>query len=118
VSSVPPRPRRSSWTRAVQVGDQDATLTASPGPDGRPAEIALRTGKHGSTLAGMTDAFSTAMTLALRRGAPLDTLTGPLTGMRFAPSGRTDDPDIPHVTSIADYVARRLTADFGSPGDG
>lgn len=111
--SVTPRP---SYTLAVQVGAEEATLTAATDAAGRLTAIDLRTGKHGSTLSGMTDALATAMTLALQRGAPLGTITAPLAGMRFEPSGRTDDPDIPHVTSIADYVARRLTADF-APGE-
>jgi hypothetical protein len=35
--------------------------------------------------------------------------------IRFAPAGRTDDPDLPHASSIMDYVARRLASDALPP---
>jgi hypothetical protein len=37
------------------------------------------------------------------------------TGIRFAPAGPTNDPDIPHATSLIDYVVRRLAADHLKP---
>jgi ribonucleoside-diphosphate reductase alpha chain len=38
-----------------------------------------------------------------------------LANTRFAPAGRTDDPDLPYATSITDYVARRLAVDLLPP---
>lgn len=96
----------------VRVGGEAATLTASALPDGRLGDVALRAGKHGSTLAGMTDAFSTAMSEALRHGAPLGVLAEEIRGTHFLPSGPTDDAEIGTASSLMDYLARRLTADF------
>jgi ribonucleoside-diphosphate reductase alpha chain len=103
---------RGGYTTEVRVGGETATLTASALPDGRLREIALRSGKHGSTMAGLTDAFSTAVTEALRHGTPLGVIAGELSEVRFAPGGRTDDDEIAVVSSVVDYVARRLAADF------
>ena len=37
-----------------------------------------------------------------------------LRGLRFEPAGLTDDTEITEVTSVMDYVAQRLAADFMS----
>ncbi|GIE95979.1 TSCPD domain-containing protein [Paractinoplanes rishiriensis] len=103
---------RAGYTMEVRLGAETATLTAGALPDGRLGEVALRSGKHGSTLAGLTDAFSTAVTVALGHGAPLGVIAEELRGARFAPSGHTDDHEIATTSSVVDYVARRLTADF------
>ncbi len=105
---------RAGHTVGFQVADEPGTLTASVRPDGSVGEVVLRAGKHGSTLAGMTDAFSTAITVALQQGAPLAVLADELRGTHFAPAGHTDDPEIPRASSLADYVARRLTTDFAA----
>jgi hypothetical protein len=103
---------RPGLTFGFEVGSEPGTLTASVLPDGGVGEVTLRAGKHGSTLAGLTDAFSTAVTLALRQGAPLAAIADELRGTHFAPAGQTDDPEIPEASSLVDYVARRLTNDF------
>ena len=103
---------RAAYTVSFQLGGAEGTLTAGAHPDGQLGEIFLRLGKQGSTLGGLTDAFSTATSLALQHGVPLEQITEPLSGTRFGPAGLTGDDDIPEATSIVDYVARRLAADF------
>lgn len=103
---------RAGYTVGFRVGGEPATLTATAMPDGHLGEVALRVGKHGSTLAGMTDAFSTAVSVALGHGAPLGVLADELRGTRFGPAGHTDDDEIGPASSIVDYLARRLAADF------
>ena len=80
--------------------------------DGRLGEIFLKFGKQGSTLAGMMDAFSLAVSVALQYGVPLEKYVEKFMNMRFEPAGMTDDPDIRMATSVMDYVARRLALDF------
>lgn len=111
-----PRTRRSS-TLSFSVGCADGTLTAGTHPDGELGEIFLRMGKQGSTLAGLAEAFSIVASLALQHGVSVDMIAARLKGLRFEPAGLTDDPEIPEATSIADYVARRLAADFGTAED-
>jgi ribonucleoside-diphosphate reductase alpha chain len=103
---------RPSYTVSFQVGGAEGTLTAGAHPDGQLGEIFLRLGKQGSTLAGLAEAFSIVTSLALQHGVPLELIAARLRGLRFEPAGPTDDHEIPEATSVMDYVARRLAADF------
>src|SRR6185437_7279232 len=69
-------------------------------------------GKQGSTLAGVMDAFSIAVSVALQHGVPLESYVAKFTNMRFEPAGLTDDPDIRMAQSIVDYIFRRLALDY------
>ena len=71
----------------------------------------MKFGKQGSTLAGMMDAFSIAISVALQYGVPLETYVEKFTNMRFEPAGMTDDPDVRMAQSLMDYVFRRLALD-------
>ena len=71
----------------------------------------LKLGKQGSTLAGVMDAFSIAISIALQYGVPLETYVQKFTNMQFEPAGMTDDADIRIAKSIIDYVFRRLALD-------
>ncbi|NHN56074.1 vitamin B12-dependent ribonucleotide reductase [Calidifontibacter sp. DB0510] len=103
--------RRNSQTTSFAVGGAEGYLTASSYDDGELGEIFLKFGKQGSTLAGMMDAFSIAISVALQYGVPLDTYVEKFTNMRFEPAGMTDDPDVRMAQSIMDYVFRRLALD-------
>ncbi len=72
----------------------------------------LKLGKQGSTLAGVMDAFSIAISIALQYGVPLETYVQKFTNMRFEPAGLTDDPDIRMAQSMLDYIFRRLALDY------
>jgi ribonucleoside-diphosphate reductase alpha chain len=72
----------------------------------------LRLGKQGSTLAGVMDAFSIAVSIGLQYGVPLATYVEKFTNLRFEPAGMTDDPDIRMAQSIMDYIFRRLALDY------
>ncbi len=104
---------RSGVTTSFEVGDADGYMIVSRYDDSdTPGEVFLKLGKQGSTVAGLVDAFSLMLSLALQYGVPLETITQKLSEMRFEPMGYTDDPEIPQVKSIVDYVARRLALDF------
>ena len=72
----------------------------------------LKLGKQGSTLAGVMDAFSMAISVGLQYGVPLETYVAKFTNMRFEPAGLTDDPDIRMAQSVMDYIFRRLALDY------
>jgi len=117
-----PAPRRrpgtrSGYTREFTIGDLTATLTANAHPDGTLREVFVSAGKHGSTLAGLLDTVSTAVSIGLRHGVPLQHYTDHLAGIGFLPGGTTDDPDIERARSITDYVFQRLARDFLINGD-
>jgi ribonucleoside-diphosphate reductase alpha chain len=104
--------RRPSQTISFAVGGAEGYLTAGSYPDDGLGEIFLKFGKQGSTLAGMMDAFSIAISIALQYGVPLETYVEKFTNMRFEPAGMTDDPDVRMAQSIMDYVFRRLALDY------
>ncbi|SNV22348.1 Ribonucleoside-diphosphate reductase subunit alpha 2 [Dermatophilus congolensis] len=104
--------RRPSTTTSFAVGGAEGYLTASAYTNGRPGEVFLKFGKQGSTLAGVMDAFSIAVSIGLQYGVPLETFVEKFSNLRFEPAGMTGDPDIRMAQSIMDYVARRLALDY------
>jgi ribonucleoside-diphosphate reductase alpha chain len=104
--------RRPSQTTSFSVGGAEGYITAGSYPDDGLGEVFLKLGKQGSTLAGMMDAFSLAISIALQHGVPLETYVEKFTNMRFEPAGLTDDPDVRMAHSIMDYVFRRLALDY------
>jgi ribonucleoside-diphosphate reductase alpha chain len=108
---------RPSVTTKFEIGDAEGYLVASSYPDDGIGEIFLKTSKQGSTLAGITDAFSIAVSIGLQYGVPLDTYVSKFINMKFEPSGLTNDPDIRFASSIVDYVFRRLALDHLTPAE-
>ena len=104
--------RRPSQTISFAVGGAEGYLTAGSYPDGGLGELFLKFGKQGSTLGGVMDAFSIAVSIGLQYGVPLETFVEKFTNLRFEPAGLTDDPDIRMAQSIMDYVFRRLALDY------
>ena len=86
-------------------------MTAGSYPDNGLGEIFLKASKQGSTLSGIMDAFSIAVSVGLQYGVPLEDYVSKFINMKFEPSGMTNDPDIRFASSIVDYVFRRLALD-------
>ena len=102
---------RPSRTTSFTVGGAEGYMTAGSYPDDGLGEVFLKMGKQGSTLAGVMDAFSIAVSVALQYGVPLETYVQKFTNLKFEPAGLTDDPDVRMAQSIMDYVFRRLALD-------
>ncbi|MFV2194891.1 vitamin B12-dependent ribonucleotide reductase [Nocardiopsis sp. LOL_012] len=105
-----PKKRRSETT-SFSVGGAEGYITAGSYPDDGLGEVFMKLGKQGSTLAGVMDAFSIAVSVALQYGVPLETYVEKFTNMRFDPAGMTDDPDVRMAQSVVDYIFRRLALD-------
>jgi ribonucleoside-diphosphate reductase alpha chain len=105
-----PRTRSATVTR-FSVAGAEGYMTASNYPDDGVGEVFLKLGKQGSTLAGVMDAFSMAISVGLQYGIPLESYIAKFTNMRFEPAGMTDDPDIRMASSVMDYIFRRLAMD-------
>jgi ribonucleoside-diphosphate reductase alpha chain len=103
---------RPSQTVSFSVAGAEGYMTAGSYPDDGLGEVFLKLGKQGSTLAGVMDAFSIAISIALQYGVPLETYVQKFTNMRFEPAGMTDDPDIRMAQSVMDYIFRRLALDY------
>jgi ribonucleoside-diphosphate reductase alpha chain len=103
---------RPSQTTSFNVGGAEGYMTAGAYEDGALGEVFLKLGKQGSTLAGVMDAFSIAVSIGLQYGVPLDTYVQKFTNLRFEPAGMTDDADIRMAQSMMDYIFRRLALDY------
>jgi ribonucleoside-diphosphate reductase alpha chain len=103
---------RPATTTSFAVGGAEGYMTAGAYADGALGEVFLKLGKQGSTLAGVMDAFSIAVSIGLQYGVPLETFVEKFTNLRFEPAGMTDDADIRMAQSMMDYIFRRLALDY------
>jgi ribonucleoside-diphosphate reductase alpha chain len=103
---------RVSQTTSFAVGGAEGYMTSGNYEDGSLGELFLKLGKQGSTLAGVMDAFSIAVSIGLQYGVPLEGFVQKFTNLKFEPAGMTDDPDIRIAQSIMDYIFRRLSLDY------
>jgi len=106
---------RPALTTSFRVGDAEGYITSGSYPDDGLGEMFLKVSKQGSTLSGIMDAFSIAVSVGLQYGVPLEDYASKFINMKFEPSGMTNDPDIRFASSIVDYVFRRLALDHLSP---
>jgi ribonucleoside-diphosphate reductase alpha chain len=116
VAAAPVRNRlpkaRPATTTSFSVAGAEGYMTAGAYADGALGEVFLKLGKQGSTLAGVMDAFSIAVSIGLQYGVPLETFVEKFTNLRFEPAGMTDDADIRMAQSMMDYIFRRLALDY------
>jgi ribonucleoside-diphosphate reductase alpha chain len=103
---------RTSITHKFSIEGHEGYITAGLYDDGKPGEIWLTMAKEGSTLSGMMDAFATTVSVALQYGVPLRDLVNKFSHMRFEPSGRTENNEIPVAQSIVDYIFRWMASMF------
>lgn len=73
--SVPRQANSTTYDVLVGADHEPGTLTVSTAGAGAIIGVDLRVGKHGSTLAALAEATSTAITVGLRHGAPLAAFT-------------------------------------------
>ena len=103
---------RRSLTHKFSIANHDGYIHVGMYEDGSPGEIFVRMAKEGSTISGLMDSFATAVSLALQHGVPLKLLVDKFSRTRFEPSGWTGNAEIPHASSIMDYLFRWLEAKF------
>jgi ribonucleoside-diphosphate reductase alpha chain len=103
---------RMSVTHKFNVGGHEGYITVGLYPSGDPGEIFITMAKEGSTVSGLMDSFSCAISLALQHGVPLKMLCEKFAHTRFEPSGWSGNPDIGFAKSIVDYIFRWLQMRF------
>jgi ribonucleoside-diphosphate reductase alpha chain len=103
---------RMSVTHKFNVGGHEGYITVGLYPSGDPGEIFITMAKEGSTVSGLMDSFSCAISLALQHGVPLKMLSEKFAHTRFEPSGWSGNPDIGFAKSIMDYIFRWLQLRF------
>lgn len=99
---------RASETHKFSVAGHEGYITTGMYEDGTPGEVFIKMSRSGSTLAGLLDSFSIAISMSMQYGVPLKTLCAKFIYTRFEPAGFTENADIRTATSIADYVFRYL----------
>jgi ribonucleoside-diphosphate reductase alpha chain len=104
--------RRTGHTTAVTIGGERFYLTTNAREDGSLGEAFIQWGKQGTTGAGLMDIYAVALSVGLQHRVPLAELIRQGLDLYFVPNGRTDDPELPRVRSVADYLARRLAIDW------
>ena len=103
---------RQSITHKFSISGHEGYLTVGLFEDGRPGELFITMAKEGSTIAGLMDAFGTAVSVSLQYGVPLEDYVRKFSHMRFEPQGYTKNPDIRIAKSIIDYIFRWLGITF------
>jgi len=117
-------PTRKTLPADVQAGRHKFSVMGHEGyihygvyPDGTLAEVFIRMAKEGSTISGLLDSIGVLMSVSLQYGVPVETLIRKFVHTRFEPAGFTENPDIPVVKSILDYISKFLALRFLSPED-
>jgi ribonucleoside-diphosphate reductase alpha chain len=107
---------RESVTKKLKIGNMKGFITVGLWPDGTPGEVFLVIKQMGSFERGLCHALALMISLALQYGVPLEKISEKLTNLHFEPQGVTGDPQIPFVSSIADYIGKWLALRFLSKG--
>ena len=108
---------RSSQTHKFVVAGHEGYITTGLYPDGKPGEVFIKMSRPGSTLSGLLDSFSIAVSVAMQYGVPLKTFCNKFVYSHFQPAGFTENPEIRTATSILDYVFKYLAIQYLSPED-
>jgi ribonucleoside-diphosphate reductase alpha chain len=103
---------RQSITHKFQIAGHEGYITVGLYHDGRPGELFITMAKEGSTIGGLMDCFSTALSMSLQYGVPLSAYVKKFSHTRFEPMGFTKNPDIPIAKSVVDYIFRWLGQTF------
>jgi hypothetical protein len=103
---------RQAITHEFRVGTEEGKVTVGLYEDGRPGEIRISMGGHGTTISGMLNVFSTSVSLCLQHGVPLHALVDKFSFTQFEPQGFTGNQDVPMAKSVVDYVFRWLSKHF------
>ncbi len=103
---------RKAITHRFKVGNQEGYLTVGLYDDNSPGEIFITVSKEGSTIAGLMNAFSISLSVALQYGVPLKDYIRKFIHTRFEPAGWTENEQIPVAKSVIDYIARWMALKF------
>jgi len=103
---------RVAVTHKFVVGGNKGYITAGMYEDGRIGEVFIVMSKTGSSMAGLLDCFSIAVSTGLQHGVPLQRFVDKFKMQRFEPAGFTDHPVIRDATSVIDYVFQWLELRF------
>ena len=100
------------WRHKFVIDGYKGYIQVNEYPDGRPGEIFLKLGKPGSTISGLVDGFTQAISLHLQYGVPLPKLIASFVDTRFEPAGMTNNREIRFAKSPYDYLFKLLDVHY------
>jgi ribonucleoside-diphosphate reductase alpha chain len=103
---------RTAITHKFTVGGHKGYVTAGLYKEGGVGEVFIVMSKTGSSMAGLLDCFSIAVSTGLQHGVPLKRFVDKFKTQRFEPAGFTGHPEIKQATSVVDYVFQWLELRF------
>ncbi len=104
---------RPALTHKFSVGGHEGYIIVGFYPNnGDLGEVFMVMSKEGSTLSGIVDQFSIAISRELQHGVPIEQIARTYGGARYEPFGFTRNPDVPWASSITDYLCRWLVWRF------
>jgi len=119
---------RKSIVHKFNIAGHDGYLTVGLYDEGKPGEIFITMSKEGSTIRGLMDAWATSVSFNLQYGVGVSELFRKFRHQKFEPSGfvksveggNLDESMAPIRTasSIVDYVAQFMLANFGDGAGG
>jgi len=95
-----------------QIGPHKGYLHVGLYDDGSPGELFVTMAKQGSTIRGLLDAFSIAVSNCLQHGVPVNRLVEKFRYMDFEPRGWTPNERIGQARSVVDYIFRWIGIRF------
>ena len=102
---------RSGKTKRVIIDGKNIYFTANTYEDGTLGEIFIDIGKEGE-ISSVYDMAAIAISIGLQYGIPLDVFVDKYEFQKTEDGGITSDLDFPIVSSVMDWVAKRLRKDF------
>lgn len=120
---VPKRYKLPDTCKSVRhkftIGEHEGYFNIGLYDDGEPGELFVKMSKQGSTISGLMDCFSIAISIMLQYGIPFKDLMDKFAFQRFEPSGFTSSKKIGFARSPIDYIFRWMANMFldeeGSP---
>jgi ribonucleoside-diphosphate reductase alpha chain len=98
---------RRSITHKFEIGNHEGYVTLGFYPDNRLGELFVVMAKEGSTIRGLMDCWSTAVSIGLQYGVPFEVYLSKFKHTRFDPSGWCNGGSpIKSCSSLPDYIFR------------
>jgi ribonucleoside-diphosphate reductase alpha chain len=113
--------KRNSYTEKFSISGHEGYYTVGLFDDGTPGEVFVTMAKEGGTIGGLMGQLGTSWSMNLQYGVPLSVILKKMIGSKFDPSGWTegeDDKDLKAVSSITDYLGKKLKKTFLTGDDG
>lgn len=112
-SQYRPLPRiRNAKTFAFTIDRVEGYFTVGEYDDGTPGELLVHISKLDTEAMVLIQTLAQTISHGLQHGVPFAVYAKTLASVRLAPHGTTDDPEVPEVSSILDYIARRMALQY------